>query len=76
MSVYHKLLVTSEEVFQSSNAFMIGGRVLQPNALVYDRKAGTRGVTLRNGQGVSIKNITSSTTGSVSYVFEFTDEVA
>ena len=42
-------------------------------ALVYEKKDGCKGVTLRQNQGVSIKNLTG-TIGSVSVVMLFTDE--
>lgn len=41
---------------------------------IYSKPAGLRGLTLRQNQGVSIRNVTASTVGSCSYVFEFTDE--
>lgn len=44
--------------------------------VIYERKEGMRGITLRQNQGVTVRNVTSSTAGNVSYVFEFTDEVA
>lgn len=42
-------------------------------AIVYEKKDGCKGVTLRQNQGVTIKNITG-TIGSTSVVFLFTDE--
>lgn len=48
----------------------------EKNALVWERKFGTRGLTLRQNQGITIRNVTSVTQSDVSYVFEFTDEVA
>lgn len=45
-------------------------------ALILEKKDDTRGIVLRQNQGISIRNITNSTVGTVSYVFEFTDEVA
>lgn len=74
--MFARIMATSEEVFLSSNAFMLGGRVIERNALVYERKPGTRGIVCRNGKGVTIKNTTSSTVGTVSYAIEFTDEEA
>ena len=48
----------------------------QSGGLIYERTPGTRGVTLRQNQGISLRNITNSTVGQVSYCFEFTDEAA
>lgn len=45
-------------------------------ALVYERKDYTRGIVLRQNEGLTIKNVTNSTVGTVSYVIEFTDEEA
>lgn len=45
-------------------------------AVIYDRIPGTRGITLRLNQGLTIKNITSVTVGTCSYVIVFTDEAA
>jgi hypothetical protein len=36
--------------------------------------SGMKPITLRSNQGVTIRNVTSSTIGTVSYVIEFTDE--
>jgi hypothetical protein len=45
-------------------------------SLVYERAPFTRGLVLRNGRGLTLKNVVNSTVGTVSYVIEFTDEVA
>ncbi len=71
-----RLWAAGEEVFLSSAAFLLGGRAIDANCLMYERKDGMRGLTLRQNQGVTIKNITSSTVGTVSYVIEFTVEDA
>ena len=42
--------------------------------LVWERKEGMRGIVLRQNQGLSFRNLTASTNGSCSYIFEFTDE--
>lgn len=54
------------------------GHELSGNAgcLIWEKKRGCKGITLRENQGVTIKNLTDSTAGDVSYVFEFTDEPA
>lgn len=43
---------------------------------IWTRAEGMRGITLRTNQGITIRNVTSSTAGNVSYIFEFTDEAA
>jgi hypothetical protein len=71
-----RVIVSSEEIGQTNAAFLVGSRATYPGALIYARVPGTRGVTLRNGQGISIKNVTNSNNGTVSYVYQFTDEPA
>ena len=44
--------------------------------LVYWRRYGSKGLVLRQNEGLTIKNITSSTVGTVSYMIEFDDELA
>ncbi len=44
--------------------------------LVYRRWEGIKGIVLRQNQGVSVRNVTSSTVGTCSYMIEFTDEAA
>lgn len=41
---------------------------------IWWRRPGSSGLVGRQGQGITIKNITNSTVGSVSYIFEFRDE--
>jgi len=49
---------------------------LQDAQLVWWSKGDAEGITLRANQGITIKNITSSIIGRVSYQIEFTDEAA
>jgi hypothetical protein len=42
--------------------------------LIYARRYGSKGLVLRQNEGLTIKNLTSSTIGSVSYAIEFDDE--
>jgi hypothetical protein len=73
-SLFKRVIASSEEL-----ALVQGGPppwTFWPAGLQYEKKDGTRGIVLRLNQGLTIKNITSSTVGSVSYVIEFTDEVA
>ena len=44
--------------------------------LIYERQIEHKGPILRNNEGLSIRNITAVTTGSVSYVFEFSQVYA
>jgi hypothetical protein len=46
------------------------------NALIYERQLGTKGITLRQNQGLTLKQISSVTAGSVSAMVELTDETA
>lgn len=52
------------------------GAHLNDAQCIYWAKGDTDGVVLRQNQGLTIKNITSSTVGTVSYEIEFTDEPA
>ena len=67
--------------FTSSEETKIGALTLENSLsvnesfpMVYERMNGCKGVTCRQNQGVTIKNITSSTIGTVSCVILFTDE--
>jgi hypothetical protein len=67
--------------YASSEEVKIGALTLENSlgvddniALVYNKKEGVKPITLRQNQGVTIKNITSSTIGTISAVILFTDE--
>jgi hypothetical protein len=47
-----------------------------PQGHVYTRLLGTRGHTLRQDQGISVKCVQSVTVGNVTIIIEFTDEAA
>jgi len=70
-----RFFAVSEEVVLATAATVITGQAafVPDGQLVYWRSARSKGIVLRNGQGLTIKNLTSSTVGSVSYVFEFDD---
>lgn len=73
-SLLRRVIASSEEL-----ALVQGGPppwTFWAAGLQYERMEGTRGIVLRQNQGLTIKNITNSTVGSVSYVYEFTDEAA
>lgn len=42
------------------------------DGIIYRNEPGVKGMVLRQNQGISIRNVTSNTIGTVSYVFEFT----
>lgn len=50
--------------------------LLNDAQLIYFRRPGSAGLVLRQNQGLTVKNLTNSTVGTVSYVFEFRDEAA
>lgn len=70
-----RFIMTGDQVALGDNG-TIKTRQFLSNALVYEKKDFTKGLTLRQNQGLSIKNITSNTTGTMSYLIEFTDEGA
>lgn len=64
-----------QRVFASNIQLVIEDVVGLANGhLLYERRQGEQGHTLLLNEGISIKNITSSVIGTVSYVVEFTDE--
>jgi len=77
-NLIQRIMCSNEEntITPAISAFLVEGRALNDLALVYEKKDGTKGLVLRTNRGVSIKNITASVVGSVSYLVEFTDEPA
>lgn len=73
-ALYQRIIAYSEEATLAQG--YVTGREQDAGALQYERPPWARGIVLRQNEGITIKNITSSTVGSVSYVFEFTDEAA
>jgi hypothetical protein len=71
--VVERIFATNDEMALTTNNIATW-RVELAGAIIYDRKPGTKGHTLRTGQGLSVKNLTKSAVGSVSYIFEFTSE--
>jgi hypothetical protein len=66
-----------KRLFASNVQVVLGDVVGLANGLtVYERRSGERGIALRADEGISIKNVTVSVIGTVSYVVEFTDEPA
>lgn len=76
-NIFKRFLAVSEEGSalgtQLGEDFKAQNRNFQ---LVYERHPSMKGHTLRQNQGVSIRNVTVSTVGTVSYIIEFTDEAA
>ena len=70
-----RVIADNENTTVGDAAMLRAGRATTALALIYERQPGTKGISLLVGQGISIKQITASATGSVSYVIEFTDEV-
>lgn len=70
--MYQRIITYSEEATLAQG--YVTGRVQDAGALQYERPPWARGYVLRENEGLTVKNITSSTVGSVSYIFEFTDE--
>ena len=64
---------TSEEAAAAATGFALNLMSLEDTQLIYQRREGQRGLTLRQNQGITIRNVSSSTIGSVSYIMEFFD---
>lgn len=65
-------ITSSEELLPAdelATGFLLSKRL-------YEKPDGMKGLTLRQNQGVSVKNITSSTVGAMSYLLNFSDEAA
>lgn len=75
--IVQRLAAVSEEGSalgtQLGEDFMAMDRNFQ---LIWERTKQTQGFVLRANEGVTIRNVTSSTVGTVSYFFELTDEPA
>jgi len=72
--IIERIFTTNDEMALTTNNIATW-RVELAGAVTYDRKlSGVKGHTLRQNQGIAIKNITKATLGSVSYIFEFTSE--
>ena len=72
-----RIIASSEEIALAT-AYGLNGVLanITDAQLKYYRHPGSLGLVLRQNQGVTVKNITSSTIGTVSYIFEFRDELA
>lgn len=75
--IFKRLFNAAEE--GSPLGTQLGEDLLQNNRnfqLLYERHTSMKGHTLRQNQGISIRNVTAVAVGSMSYMFEFTDEAA
>jgi hypothetical protein len=66
--------VVSNANIAVNTSTILAERFTKSSALIYERKPPMRGITLRQNQGIALKNVTNSTAGSLSYLIEFTDE--
>lgn len=72
--IFKRFFHVSEEVVLASTGLtlnMAGDRDFQ---LIYEAVQGMKPITLRNSEGISVRNVTNSTAGTCSYVIEFTLE--
>lgn len=67
-------LICSEEPTTAATNSQLGGTYR--GRVLYERIPGTRGITLRENEGIAVKNATNTTVGSFTYYIEFTDEAA
>ena|SRR3990167_5694942 len=67
-------VVSSEEPTTAFTNLQLGSHGI--GRVIYERMPNSRGLTLRQNEGVAIQNITSSTVGAFHYLFEITDEPA
>jgi hypothetical protein len=67
---------SSEEMALAATGMALTLGIDDSNEVLYRRREGQRGLTLRQNQGLSVRNVTSSTVGTVSYIIEFFDILA
>jgi hypothetical protein len=71
------IFVTAEEVILAATAMQLN-RMIREGQIVYRREDGQRGITLSGttaaNRGLGMKNLTSDTAGSLSYIIKFTVE--
>lgn len=63
----------SEEMALAATGLALALGTDEGAQVLYQRRDGQRGLTLRQNQGLSVRNVTSSTVGTVSYIIEFVD---
>jgi hypothetical protein len=67
---------SSEEMALAASGIVLSAATDDAAQIIYQRREGQRGLTLRQNQGITVRNVTSSTVGSVSYIIEFFDVLA
>jgi len=67
---------SSEEMALAATGMVLSAGTDEASQILYQRRDGQRGLTLRQNQGVTVRNVTSSTIGTVSYIIEFFDTLA
>ena len=73
--IFNRQLAVSEEGSAIGSQLGEDFRAQDRNfQLIWERTKAAKGFTLRQNQGITIRNVTNSTVGTVSYFFEFTDE--
>ena len=69
-----RFFAPSEEVVLATAYVLTGIAAYTHDAqLIWSRRPSSSGLVLRQSQGLAIKNLTSSTVGTVSYIMEFRD---
>ena len=71
--IISRSFATSEEIVLAAAGLALVLAVDEGSQIVYQRREGQRGITLRQNQGLTVRNVTSSTVGTVSYIMEFFD---
>lgn len=69
--IIRRLISTNEELTITEKGYGFDG-----GGAFYERQPYHKGITLRQNEGVTIRNVTNSAVGAVSYMIEFTDEPA
>jgi hypothetical protein len=67
---------SSEEMALAATGIVLSNAIDDASEVLYQRREGQRGLTLRQNQGLTVRNVTSSTVGTVSYIIEFFDILA
>lgn len=68
-----RCFAVSEEIALAATGLALSLAADEGTQIIYQRREGQRGLTLRQNQGVSVRNLTTSTVGTVSYIIEFFD---
>lgn len=74
--IIERFFASSEEMALAATGIVVSSAADDAGQVIYQRRDGQRGLTLRQNQGLSVRNVTSSTVGTVSYIIEFFDILA